>query len=153
MAAYRAIARFLLPPSGKADTTSASGRRGDRAAHALQRPGPDQPGGRGGQAGGQRRQREQGDAGEEDAAPAQDVARPAAEQEQAAEREGVGVEHPRQAGGREVKAPLDARQRDVDDGHVEDHHQLRAQDEGEGTHGAAAALPGRRGSQGYGRCR
>jgi hypothetical protein len=40
-----------------------------------------------------------------------------------------------------MQAPLDARQRDVDDGHVEDHHQLRAQDESEGGDGTAA-LPG-----------
>jgi len=55
---------------------------------------------------------------------------PAAEQQQAAEGEGVGVDDPGQAGVAEAEVGLDVRQRDVDDGAVEHDHQLRAADDG-----------------------
>src|SRR3982074_3628470 len=68
---------------------------------------------------GQRGDGEQGDAGQEHPAAAEDVAGPAAEQQQAAERERVPVQHPGQAGRGEVQPGLDMRKRDVYDGRVE----------------------------------
>jgi hypothetical protein len=50
---------------------------------------------------------------------------PAAEQQQPAEGQRVGVDHPFQAGPGKAERPLDVRQRDVDDGRVQHHHQLR----------------------------
>ena len=75
--------------------------------------------------------REQGDPGEEDPAAADQVAEPAAEQEEAAERDEVAVEHPRQARLAEVQVGLDPRQRDRDDRAVHDRHQLGHADDGE----------------------
>jgi hypothetical protein len=95
--------------------------------------------GRGRQAAEQRRQREHQDPGDEHAAPAEDVAGAAAEQQQAAEGQGVGVEHPRQAGGGEAQRLLDLRQGDVDDGGVQHDHQLRRRDDGERQRGVLAA--------------
>ena len=66
---------------------------------------------------------EQGDAREEDAPAADQVADPAREQQQAPERDQVGVHDPREARGREVQVFLDRGQRDVHDRHVEDDHQ------------------------------
>jgi len=45
--------------------------------------------------------------------------RPAGEEEQAAERDQVRVDYPRQAGLREGQVLLNRRQRDVDDRHVD----------------------------------
>ena len=59
---------------------------------------------------------------EHPAAPGQ-VAQPAGEQQQAAERDQVGVHDPGQPGRREAQLGLDGRQRDVHDRHVEDDHQ------------------------------
>ena len=70
------------------------------------------------------RRGEDRDAGEEGAAPAEQVAGPGTEQQQAAEGQGVGVEHPGQAGVGEAQRALDVRQRDVHDGRVQHDHQL-----------------------------
>ena len=76
------------------------------------------------------------------AEPAEDVAEAAAEEQQAAEGERVGVEHPRERGRAEAEVGVDARERDVHDGGVEDEHQLGDQhdrDAGGGAAGVAAA--------------
>ena len=77
---------------------------------------------------------------QEHPAPAEDVTGAAAEQQQAAERQRVGVQHPGQAGRGEVQAVGDARQGDVHHGHVENDHQLGAQDDRQGQ---APAVPQR----------
>ena len=55
-----------------------------------------------------------------DALAAEQVAHPAREQQQPAERDQVRVDDPRQPGLREAEIDLDGRQRDVDDRHVDD---------------------------------
>ena len=79
--------------------------------------------------------REQGDAGHEDLAPAEDVAGPGTEQEQAAEGQGVGVLDPGQSGGGEVEGPVDVGQGGDDDGGVEDDHQVGGEDDASTTVG------------------
>ena len=75
------------------------------------------------------------------------VAGPGAEQQQAAEGEDVGVEYPRQGAAREAQALLDVWQGHVDDGGVEDDHQLGREDHEEEDRGVArgddGACPGR----------
>src|SRR5438552_894654 len=70
---------------------------------------------------------------------AEQVGQPAAEQEHATEQDRVGGDHPLQALLREVKIGLDRRQRYVHDRDVEDDHELRCDDQGEG--GTAGAFP------------
>jgi NAD(P)-dependent dehydrogenase (short-subunit alcohol dehydrogenase family) len=113
--------------------------RGQRAADTLHRACRQQQAGRGGQAAGQRGQREQADPDEEHPPPAKDVTSPAAEQQQAAEGQGVTVQDPGQAGRAEVQAMLDFRQRDVHHRGVQDDHQLRAQQDGQGDAAVAVA--------------
>ena len=60
---------------------------------------------------------------------AEDVRRAAAEQQEAAEQQRVGVDDPLQVGLAEVQILLDRRQRDVHDRRVEDHHELGEADE------------------------
>ena len=72
---------------------------------------------------------EDDDAGEEDAAAAEPVAEPPAEQQEAAEHQGVGADHPLQVLLREAEVVLDGRQRDVDDRDVEDGHELHDADQ------------------------
>ena len=62
---------------------------------------------------------EDGDAGEEGAPPAEQVAGPGAEQQQAAEGQRVGVEHPGQLGVGEAQRRLHVGQCDVHDGRVQ----------------------------------
>ena len=85
--------------------------------------------GRGHEAAGQRGDAEQREAGQEEPAAAEQVARPPAEQQQAAERERVAVDDPLQAVGGEPEVGLDRGQRDVHDRDVEDDHEL-----GDGEH-------------------
>ena len=59
----------------------------------------------------------------EDAPPADEIAQPAREEEEAAEGDQVGVDHPREARLAEPEVALDRRQGDVDDRLVEDDHQ------------------------------
>ncbi len=69
-------------------------RRADRAADALECAGGQQHAAVLREAAEQRGQPEQQSAGDEDPSPAEDVARASAEQQQAAEGERVGVDHP-----------------------------------------------------------
>jgi hypothetical protein len=84
-----------------------------------------------GEAAGGGGEREDRHADEEDPAPADQVAKPAAEQEEAPEGDEIGVEHPGQRGLAEVQVTLDRRQRDGDDRAVHDAHQLTEADDGE----------------------
>ena len=74
-------------------------------------------------------------ADEEHAPAAEQVRGAPAEHQEAGERERVGVDDPLEAGGREAEPVADRRQRDVDDRHVEDDHEL-----GAGTRPAAGAV-------------
>ena len=117
-----------LPAFGEAaDHERQDGGRGEGAADALDGAGGEQHAGVRREAAGQRTEGEDRDAGQEHAAAAEDVAGPAAEQQQAAEGQRVPVHHPGQAGRGEVQPGLDVRQRDVHDGGVENDHQLRAE--------------------------
>src|ERR1700727_2517448 len=97
MAAYTPMARLRGGPSGKVVVTRA------RAVGAMIAPPTPctaraaQPRLRGGEPAEQRGDREQDDAGDEDPPPAEDVPGPAAEQQQAAEGQRVGVDDPLQA--------------------------------------------------------
>ena len=84
-----------------------------------------------------------GDAGEEDALAAHEVTEPACEQQEAAERDQVGVDDPGQLGLRDVQVALDDGQRDVDDGAVERVHEHRHADDAQGD--PAPAIAGARG--------
>src|ERR1700744_1242963 len=75
-----------------------------------------------------RNTREAGQAGQERFLPAQQVSQPAAEQQQAAERQRVRGDHPLPVYLGEVQGLLDRRQRDVHHRKVQDHHQLRQAD-------------------------
>ena len=68
----------------------------------------------------------------EDPATSVEVTEAAAEQQQAAEGQRVAGDDPGQVGAGDVEVGLDVGQRDVDDGAVEHHHQLRHGDEHEG---------------------
>ena len=59
---------------------------------------------------------------------AQQVGQPAAEQQQAAERQGVGSDHPLPVHGSEMQRTLRGRERDVHHREVEHHHELRQAD-------------------------
>ena len=63
------------------------------------------------------------EAGQEHAPLAEQITEPAGQQEQAAEGDQVGVDHPREAALGEPQVALDRRQRDVHDGRVEDDHE------------------------------
>ena len=113
-------------------------RRGERTADTLQGAEGEQLTGVLREAAEQRRDGEQQDARLQHAAAAHDVAEAATEQEQSAEGQRVGVEHPRQRRGGEVQRALDVRQRDVHDGRVEHDHQLGAREDGERGTGVVA---------------
>ena len=84
---------------------------------------------------------EDGDAGQEGPAPPEEIARAGPEEQQAAEGEQVGVDDPGELTPGEPEALLDVRQGDIDDGGVEDHHQLgRQNDEQEHRRGPEQAL-------------
>jgi hypothetical protein len=121
IAEYTPIARLRGRPSGKVTAIS------DSAVGA----GGDQPGLAGGQPAEQRGEREHEQPGDEDPAASQQVAGPAAEQQQPAERHRVGVHHPLQVRPGKAERGLDVRQRDHDDGQVEHDHQLRRGDDGQ----------------------
>ena len=72
---------------------------------------------------------EDGDAGQERAAPPEQVAGAGPQQQEAAEGEQVGVEDPGELAPGEAEALLDVREGDVDDGRVQDHHELGGQDD------------------------
>ena len=83
---------------------------------------------------------EQREARLEDAQPTAYVAQPAAEEQQAAEREGVGVEDPAERGRAEVEVRVDARESDVHDRRVEHQHQLGDEDDEDAEAGPVGRL-------------
>ena len=84
-----------------------------------------------GEAGGQRPGGEHGPADGEDALGPEQVGQSAAEQQQAAERDDVGVEHPREVLGAEAEVRADVGQGHADDARVGDDHELCERDDGE----------------------
>ena len=78
-------------------------RRGERTADALHQTGGDQHPGGGREGAGQRGRHEDGQPDEEDPTLPDQVAHPSREQEQAAEGDQVGVDHPAEVVGREVR--------------------------------------------------
>ena len=71
------------------------------------------------------------DPGHEKPPPPEPVGEAPAEQKEPAEHQRVGVQHPGEALLREADVDLDGRQRDVDNGRIEDDHELRDRDEGQ----------------------
>ena len=67
---------------------------------------------------------EQDEPGEEDFLAPDEIAHPPGEQQEAAEGDQVGVDHPREVALGEVQVALNRGQRDVHDRRVEHHHQL-----------------------------
>jgi hypothetical protein len=121
------------------------GRGDQRAAGALDGAGGEQEGLAGGEPAGQGGGGKQQQPGDEHRAAAEQVPGPAAEQQQPAEGQRVGVDHPFQAGSGKAERPLDVRQRDVDDGRVQHHHQLRGGEDHQARPGlgpAAVTPPG-----------
>ena len=115
------------------------GRRDHRAADALHRPGGKQPRLARGEAAEQRRGRKQQQPEHEHPPPAKDVTGAAAEQEQAAEGDRVGVHHPLQSAAGEAKCLLDVREGNVHDGRVEHDHELGGGDDQQSQAEAAVA--------------
>ena len=138
---HRPVTRRALGEGG--DDQRQRGRRDQRAAGALDRPGGQQPRLGGGEAADQRGGREQHQPGDEHAASAEQVTGAAAEQQQPAESECIGVDHPLQAGPGEPERMLDVRQRHVHDRRVQHHHQLGGRDDDQGQAGLTAATGGR----------
>ena len=104
-------------------------RREQRAAEALEGAEADQRGLRPGEAAEQRADGEEGEPRDEQPPAPEQVGEPAAEQQDAAEHDRVGGDHPLQVRLREVQVGLDRRQRDVHDRDVEDDHELRGDDQ------------------------
>ena len=104
----------------------------ERGADALDGADRDEHAGRGREPARERGGREQAESDEEHPAAAEQIAHPAAQQQEAAERERVGVHDPLEAVDGEVEIGLDGRERDVHDRDVEDHHELRDGEHGEG---------------------
>ena len=135
----RACARGALGEGGRQQRERR--RRGDRGADALQRAGAEQPRLRLREAAEQGGADEQAEPGDEDAAPAQQIAQARAQQQQATERQRVCVLHPGQPRGREPEIGVDLRKGGDDDRCVEHDHQLDREDDREddgGVSGAAA---------------
>ena len=109
------------------------GRRDDRRAEALEGAGDDQEDVRGRQAAGQRGEREEHEAADEHPPAPEQVGEPSAEQQEAAEEEGVGVDDPGEVVLAELEVAADRREGDVDDRGVDDDQELghREQDEGD----------------------
>src|SRR4051812_31119435 len=96
----------------------------DRAAEALHRTGAHEKPLRGREAAGERGEREKRDSSEEEAPVAVEVAEAPAKEEEAAEREEVGVRDPGERGLSEAEILADRRERDVHDRRVEDDHEV-----------------------------
>ena len=124
------------------------GRRDRRGACALDGAGREQPRLGGGEPARQRSRREQQQPGYEHLAAAEQVPGPAGQQQQPAEGQRVGVDHPFQAGAGKAERVLDVRQRDVDDRRVQQHHQLRGRYDEQGQAEAGTGCPGPRGTRG-----
>jgi hypothetical protein len=109
-----------MSDSDTADTTA--------PPEPLDDPGGDQSALGSGRATGQGRDREQRDPAEEHPPVTEQVSEPAAEEQEAAKRQQVTIDDPRQRGLREAEVPLDRGQRHVDDRAVEnDHERAQAQ--------------------------
>ena len=121
-------------------------RKGDRGddggAESLHRPRADQQLLRGGEAARERSQREEPDPAQEEPPVPEEVAEPAAEEEEAAEREQVRVHDPGERRLAEPQIRLDRRQRDADDGDVEDDHQVAEAKDVEGEPAGAIVQGG-----------
>ena len=105
-------------------------RRGDeRRPDPLQRARADQHPGGAREAVDQRRDGEDRHADEEQPPAPEQVRQPAAEQQEAAEGERVGVDHPLEVRAGQFQSGLNRRQRDVDDRGIEHDHQLREADD------------------------
>ena len=113
------------------------GRRGDRGGDALDEPRGDQQSRPADDPAEQGSPREQRQRHQEDAAPAQQVRRAPAEQQQAAVPEHVGADDPLQRGGGEVQVGADDRESDADHGHVQ-----RVQEQRAAQHEQDGPLPG-----------
>ena len=136
--AHRAGALGGLGELGDDDRQDHRGLRG--RAEALQEAGADQHALAGRHPAQQRGDGEDGETGEEDPLAPDEVAEPAGQQQQAAERDQERVDHPGQVALAEVELTLDRRQRDVHDRHVEHDHQLgQADDERASPSGADRA--------------
>ncbi len=119
-------------PFGERRGEDGQRRRGqDGGTEPLQRPGRDQPGLVLGQPAEEAGHREQGQADEEDLAPPVQVRGAATEKQEAGEGQRVGVDDPLQPRSAEVQVTLDRGQGDVDDGSVEDDHELTDEDDAE----------------------
>ena len=99
-------------------------RRDKRAAEALDRARGHQLPLRGREPAGERGEGEERDADQEHAALPEEVAQPPAQQQEAAEREQVGVDHPGERGLREAEVVPDRREGDVHDRHIQHDHQV-----------------------------
>ena len=131
-------------PFGEGGEDDREGRRRDhRAAEPLQAPGDQQHPLGLREPTEQRSAGEDGDPGHEQPAASEPVGGAPAEQQEAAEDQGVGVQHPGEALFGEADVDLDRRQRDVDDGRVQHDHELRHRDERQ--HGVRVDAGGRAG--------
>ena len=92
------------------------------------------------EAAGQRGEREQDEAGDEQPAAAEQVGHAAAQQQEAAEGERVGVDDPREVVLGELEVAADRRQRDVDDRRVEHDDELRQREQRQGASALSAML-------------
>ena len=117
-------------------------RRDDRCAEALDCARADQDAGAVGEAANERGEREQRQADQEDPFAPEQVGHPPAEQEEAAERDRVGGDHPLHRLLLDVEVDLDRRDRDVDDRDVEDGHEERGAHDCEGQPAAVGCLGG-----------
>jgi hypothetical protein len=129
----RAVALVTLGEAGREDRERR--RRHDRPAEPLRRAGGHERQLALREPAGQRGEREQREPAGEHLAPPEQIGGATAEQQEAGERERVGVDDPGQAGGREAEVGGDRRQRDVHDRHVEHDHELRhaAEDQRQGA--------------------
>jgi hypothetical protein len=123
------VALLALLERGRDDRQRGGGQQ--RGAEPLHAAGDDQPDLALRQATGQRRGREQDQAADEQAPATEEVGQAPTEQQEAAEGQGVGVDHPRQVVLREVEVLADRRQRDVDDRRVQHDDELRGREQRE----------------------
>ena len=112
--------------------------RDERRPEALEPAGEDQELGRGREPVQERGDGEDHEPDQEQPLSPDQVAGAPAEEQEAAEDQGVGVDHPLQLGRRHLEVLLDRGQRDVHDGRVQDDHELRHADEAEDEPGIGA---------------
>ena len=128
--AHRLVALSAL---GEQDGDERQRGRGEqRGAKALHGAGRDQPTLALSEAAGKRSDGEEDETGDEQPATTEQVGQTTAEEQEPAEDEHVGVDHPREVVLREVQVPTDRGERDVDDRRVEYDYELGS---GEQRHG------------------